>query len=68
MRFHLDEDRALRAAWTGNPFIVAGDKSSLLKWFNSLDAGSVKVFRDHAYFWVLTSDSDFEHELIPEID
>jgi DNA-binding NtrC family response regulator len=61
-----DEDRALRAAWTGDPFIVAGDKSSLLKWFNNLDAGSVEVFRDHAYFWVLTSDSDFEHELIPE--
>lgn len=60
------ESRAERAAWTGNPFIVAGNKSSLNKWFDSLDSGSIDVIRDHAYFWVLTSASGFHHNLIPD--
>jgi DNA-binding NtrC family response regulator len=60
------ENRAERAPWTGNPFIVAGNKASLKRWFDSLDPeGALKIIRDHAYFWVLTSTSGFEHDLIP---
>jgi DNA-binding NtrC family response regulator len=60
------ESQAERAVWTGNPFIVAGNKASLQKWFDGLDSGAVKVIGDHAYFWVLTSGSSFQHRLIPE--
>jgi len=60
------ESRAERAAWTGNPFVIAGDKASLRKWFDGLDSGFIKVIQDHAYFWVLTSDSGFRHKLLPE--
>jgi DNA-binding NtrC family response regulator len=60
------QSRVDRAAWTGNPFIVAGDKASLQKWFDGLDSGSINVIQDHAYFWVLTSDAGFRHKLLPE--
>jgi len=58
------EDRAERAPWTGKPFVIAGNKESLTNWFNSLDTPSAEVIRDHAYYWVLTSHSGFEHRLL----
>lgn len=58
------KDRAERAAWTGNPFIVTGDRASVRQWLDGLDPASLEVIRNHAYFWVLTSPSGFKHHLI----
>jgi DNA-binding NtrC family response regulator len=62
----INKDRSEQAAWTGRPFILAGDKPSLLKWFRELDPSSYDLLKDHAYFWILTSDHNFDHELLPK--
>jgi DNA-binding NtrC family response regulator len=63
---HAPHSQAQQAVWSGRPFILAGDKAALLGWFRSLDAEAQSVLRDHAYFWVLTSERQFEHELVPK--
>jgi DNA-binding NtrC family response regulator len=62
----FDKDRSEQAAWTGRPFILAGDSTSLNNWFDNLEPVSRALIRDHAYFWILTSRARFDHDLLPK--
>jgi DNA-binding NtrC family response regulator len=53
-----------RAVWTGQPFILAGQRASLNAWLDSLDESSLAVLEDHAFFWVLTA-GKYGHDRLP---
>lgn len=59
------DERASWAAWSGRPFLLAGNREALDAWFKALDEDSAAVMEDHAFFWILTAGSRYSNKLIP---
>lgn len=62
----INVEQADRAVWMGAPFILAGEKPELDLYMDRLNAASIGLLKDHAYFWLLTEHEAYEHSRLPD--
>ena len=54
-------DETQWAVWSGDPFLLVGEKDDLDSYFAGLDGLDRRLLKDHRYFWCLTHDSEYRN-------
>jgi DNA-binding NtrC family response regulator len=58
-----DSSLAAWAPWCGDPFLLVGSPNELTGYFSRIDSLDRRALEDNAYYWCLTSASDYENPL-----
>jgi DNA-binding NtrC family response regulator len=62
---NLKWNAALRVIWLGDPFVLAGGHNLFTKYFDDMDSDTARLFKDCAYFWLLSDSIEYTHPRLP---